>query len=195
MLIDEVLRLRSDMEAVKSALGEALVVGTVEQVDPERGYRINLGEGTEGPMLSPWLPHPESGGQTASWVPLSVGQIVGLFSPSGDLRQGLLLRGGFGGENAPPSQDMAANVLEAFGIRMQMKDGQLLIQCRDATIECETSTVDAGTSVLVRAPKVDLGDEGGPPVARIGDMVHVTFGSSKGLHPIVEGSSLVNAAG
>lgn len=153
MLIDEVLRLRSDMEAVKSALGEALIVGTVDQVDPERGYRINLGEGTEGPMLSPWLPHPESGGQTASWVPLSEGQIVGLFSPSGDLRQGLLLRGGFGGENQPPSQDLQENVIEAFGVRITMRDGKLTIE-GDLIVEGDVDFRDGH----VRHNETDIGD-------------------------------------
>lgn len=38
-----------------------------------------------------------------------------------------------------------------------------------------------------------LGGTGGKPVARKGDMVEVKFGSSKGLHPIVEGSSKVFA--
>ncbi|MEM1149245.1 MAG: hypothetical protein AAGI03_01610 [Pseudomonadota bacterium] len=195
MMIEEMIRQRVDLEAVKSAMGEMVTVGVVTEVDPARGYRIDLGEGTEGRLVSPWIPHPESGGQTASWVPLSKGQIVSILSPSGDLRQGVLLRSGFGGENAPPSQDLEANVLEAFGIRLQMKDGQLLIQCEDATIECSTAKIDASQSALVKSPKVDLGDKDGPRVARVGDMVRVTFGSSKGLHPIVQGSSKVFAAG
>lgn len=49
--------------------------------------------------------------------------------------------------------------------------------------------------VVVKSDDVHLGEEGGPPVARIGDMVQVTTGSSAGLHPIVEGSSKVRAAG
>lgn len=40
---------------------------------------------------------------------------------------------------------------------------------------------------------VNLGGAGGKRVARIGDMVQVTSGSSAGLHPIVEGSSKVFA--
>lgn len=178
MAIGEILRLRADIEMLKTAFGEALTVGTVAEVDASRGYRINLGEGTEGPMLSPWLPHPESGGQTASWMPLSPGQIVGLFSPSGDLRQGVLMRGGFGGDHQPPSQNLAENVLDGFGVRLSMTDGVL--------------TVDAD-HVLVRAERVDLGGEGGKRVARVGDRVHVKYGSSMGLHPIVEGSDTVFA--
>ena len=54
-------------------------------------------------------------------------------------------------------------------------------------------TIDAATNVLVNAPEIELGGEGGKQVARIGDMVNVTFGSSAGLHPIVEGSDVVFA--
>lgn len=128
MAIGEILRLRSDVELLKAVVGEALTVGTVAKVDTERGYRIDLGEGNDGPMLSPWIPHPESGGQSLSWMPLSEGQIVALLSPSGDLRQGVMLRGGFGGEYDPPSQDLAANVLKAFGIIITMKDGKVSIE-------------------------------------------------------------------
>lgn len=178
MAVRELLRLRSDVEMMKTASGHMLTVGTVHAVDPVRGYRIAMGEGTEGEMLSPWLPHPESGGQTQSWMPLSVGQIVGVLSPSGDMRQGVLLRGGFGGDNSPPSADMAANVLKAFGITAQMKDGVLSL------------TAD---HIIATANRVDLGGEGGKRVARITDRVHVKTGSSAGLWPIVEASETVFA--
>lgn len=47
--------------------------------------------------------------------------------------------------------------------------------------------------VVVKSDNVRLGGEGGEKVARIGDMVQVTGGSSAGLHPIVDGSSKVFA--
>lgn len=154
MAVTEVLRLRADVERLKAAFGEALIVGTVEHVDAERGYRINLGEGTEGPMLSPWLPHPESGGQTSSWMPLSKGQIVSLFSPSGDLRQGVLMRAGFGGENNPPSQELAANVLEAFGIRLSMVGGVLRIEADRLEVSASGIDMEADTTALVGTVKL-----------------------------------------
>ncbi len=49
--------------------------------------------------------------------------------------------------------------------------------------------------VVVKSDDVHLGEEGGPPVARLGDLVHVQQGSSSGFWPIVEGSSKVRAAG
>lgn len=48
--------------------------------------------------------------------------------------------------------------------------------------------------VVVLSDDVHLGAEGGPKVARIGDRVQVSSGSSAGLWPIVEGSDKVAAA-
>lgn len=121
------LGMRTDIEMLKSAFGRSLRVGAVHEVDAQKGYRLKLGEGADGPFLSPWYPHPESGGQTESWMPLSVGQIVGVINPGGDPRQGVLLRGGFGG-NGPPSTDLAANVLKAFGVEISIKDGKVTLK-------------------------------------------------------------------
>ncbi|WP_282046307.1 baseplate assembly protein [Roseibium album] len=116
-----------DLQMLKTRFGQMVKVGPVAAVDPEKGYRLNLGEGENGPLLSPWLPHPESGGQSQSWMPLSEGQVVAVISPNGDMRQGLLLRSGFTDANQPPSMDLLANVLKAFGITITMKDGVLTI--------------------------------------------------------------------
>lgn len=172
-MIGELISLRSDLEALKTHFGSSLRVGTVAAVDAERGYRVSWGAGTGGEeFLSPWYPHPESGGATSTWFPLSKGQIVGVINPNGDPRQGILLRGGFSGQNQPPSQDLDVNLLEFGGVKIEIKEG--------------------GT-VIVHAARIELGGEGGRPVARIGDMVNVSSGSSTGLWPIVEGSSVVSA--
>ncbi|WP_413207966.1 phage baseplate assembly protein V [Rhodospirillum sp. A1_3_36] len=47
--------------------------------------------------------------------------------------------------------------------------------------------------VVVESPDISLGSEGGPRVARVGDLVNVQYGSSAGLHPIVTGSEKVTA--
>lgn len=76
-----------------------------------------------------------------------------------------------------------------------------LVQGEVAIYDDQGQTIELKRDkILVTAPKVvvlsddvHLGDEGGPQVARIGDMVQVTGGSSAGLHPIVQGSSKVRA--
>lgn len=127
-MIDELIGFQVKLEMLKTAFGNAVKIGPVAEVDAERGYRLDLGEGPDGPYLSPWYPHPESGGQSSSWMPLSKGQIVGVITAAGDPRQAILLRGGFTDENGPPSDDLAANVLKALGVTITMKDGTLTIE-------------------------------------------------------------------
>lgn len=180
-MISEIIAQRADIEQLKTLFGRSLRVGAVEVVDAEKGFRINLGNGADGaPFLSPFYPHPESGGATSTWAPLSKGQIVGVINPGGDPRQGILLRGGFSADNPAPSGNLDENVLEFGGVKLTInKDGSVQI--------------DAATAVTVNAPQVNLGGLGGKPVARIGDKVAVGSGSSAGNWPIVEGSSVVSA--
>lgn len=62
------------------------------------------------------------------------------------------------------------------------------------TIEGDSVRVQA-PRVVVDAEAVELGGEGGQPVARIGDEVDVISGSSRGRWKIVTGSDRVRAAG
>lgn len=178
-MISELLAMRADIERLKSAFGSSLKVGPVAAIDPVKGYRVKLGSNAQGDHLSPWYPHPESGGQNSSWVPLSVGQVVGVLNPNGDPRQGILVRGGFSGINPPISDDPDAVVFEFGAVKITISGGNAVI--------------DAPGKVTVNAGEVNLGGEGGPKVARIGDMVSVSAGSSAGLWPIVTGSDVVSA--
>lgn len=127
-MIEEIIRQRVELERLRAAVTRSIKIGRVAEVDPAKGYRVDFGKGSNGaPFLSPWLPHPESGGQSQSWVPLSEGQVVGVLAPAGDLRQGVIMRAGFSDENDAPSQDLASNVFKAFGLELSLKDGRLEI--------------------------------------------------------------------
>lgn len=175
-MIREFVALNADVQALKNAFGRMVKWGTVHEVDKDKGYRVKLDERGGKLFLSPWRPHPETG---KSSVPLKVGEPVGLVNPGGDLRQGLLLRGGYTDAYPTPNDDMTANVFADAGVRLSIKDGVLHVQ--------------SDGKVVVESPNVSLGGEGGKPVARVGDMVNVQSGSSAGLWPIVEGSSVVSA--
>ena len=127
-MIDIVVAMKTDLEMLKTAFGNALKVGPVEVIDAKKGYRLKLGDGPNGPFLSPWYPHPESGGQSLSWMPLSKGQIVGVIQPNGDHPQGVMFRAGFNGEHQPPSEDLAQNMLKALGVTLSIKDGTLTLE-------------------------------------------------------------------
>lgn len=119
-MIRETLSILSDLEALKDAFGRLAKVGPIKVVDKEKGYRISYGEIDGEEFLSPWQPFPDDG---KSWVPLEVGQIVGIINPGGDPRQGFLVRSGYSDQHPAPSQDLDANVFDAANVRMTMKGG------------------------------------------------------------------------
>lgn len=129
-MISDFISLKLDVETLKSAFGNMATVGPVEEIDAEKGYRIKLGEDEGGPYLSPWFPHPETG---KSSVPLKKGQIVGNINPTGDPRQGFLLRGGYSDEHSSPNDNMEHNVFEDAGVRVRVADGELLITISGVT--------------------------------------------------------------
>lgn len=128
-MIESLVGMKIDIEMLKTAFGNALKVGPVEVVDAEKGYRLKLGEAPDGsPFLSPWYPHPESGGATGTWAPLSKGQIVGVINPGGDPRQGVLIRGGFSGINPPISESLGENKYKFGGVTVTVADGKVTIE-------------------------------------------------------------------
>lgn len=123
-MIGDILELRAEVERLKTLIGNMIPTGTVAAVDPVRGYRLKLGDGPDGPYLSPFYPHPESGKSSS---PLKVGQIAAGLNPAGDPRQGFLVRGGYGGGQPSPNADMDANVFEDAGVRISVAGGSLTV--------------------------------------------------------------------
>jgi len=124
-MINDFIGIQVDLAMLKKAFGNSLRVAPVEIIDAEKGYRLRLGGTDDDPYLSPWYPHPETGKTS---VPLKKGQIVGVLNPTGDPRQGVLIRGGYSDANASPNADMAANVFEDVGVRVTVADGALVIE-------------------------------------------------------------------
>lgn len=139
MMIEDVLvGIVTDLQMLKTAFGKAMKMGPVEQIDPVKGYRLKLGEGLNGPFLSPWYPHPETG---KSSVPLKKGQVVGVVNPTGDPRQGFLIRGGYSDAYPSPNDDMDANVFEDAGVRLSIAGGRLRVAVGDVTFEVSAAGV------------------------------------------------------
>ena len=131
--------MRVDLEMLKTAFGNSLKVGPVEEIDADKGYRLKLGESDDGPFLSPWYPHPETG---KSSIPLKKGQIVGVMNPTGDPRQGIVVRGGYSDEHSSPNDNMQANVFEDAGVRIEVKSNQLIITIGGVTHTISGSGVE-----------------------------------------------------
>ena len=131
-MIPEFVGLVLDVQTLKNAFGRAIKVGAVEQIDAEKGYRLRLGGTDDQPFLSPWYPHPES---SKTSVPLKKGQIVGLINPTGDPRQGIMIRGGYSGDLPSPNADMEANVFEDAGVKVSIANGKLTIAIGGVSFE------------------------------------------------------------
>ena len=139
-LVRTAVDLSREVGELKRQLAGMVKVGTVAETDAKKGYRLDFGKDDNGqPKLSPWLPHPESGGKAKSWFPMSKGQVVAMMTPPGDNRQGILLRGGFTDQYKQPSQNMQENVFEYGNVRIEVKDGRVRIKAAAAEI-----TMDGG---------------------------------------------------
>lgn len=146
-MFDVIVGTKLDLEMLKTAFANALKVGPVAEVDPAKGYRLDLGTASGGGRhLSPWYPHPESGGATRTWMPLSKGQIVGVMNPAGDPRKGVLFRAGFSGQAPPPSQDLGENVFTLGAVRVSITGDTITATIGDTiiTIAADRIVMDAG---------------------------------------------------
>jgi phage baseplate assembly protein V len=75
-------------------------------------------------------------------------------------------------------------VLKRDGLHVHSPQ-QVLVQCPNLICQADQILLEG---------EVALGSNGGKPVARIGDHVEITSGSSRGRWPIVSGASQVTAA-
>ncbi|WP_150526277.1 phage baseplate assembly protein V [Roseibium sediminis] len=146
-----------------------------------RTIRLELGETTDGkPILSPpvrWA-NPGNGRLKIHSAPGDNEQMT-LFNPSGTIGQNSLAQyATYDDDNPPPSDQIDETVI---------KYGDTVI-----VLKGDEARVKSG-KVIIESDDVNLGGDGGKRVARIGDKVSVKSGSSKGLWPIVEGSSIVKA--
>jgi phage baseplate assembly protein V len=169
-----VARLTLEVARLNRMISRQMRFGTVAEVDAAKGVARMMLSDPDGDraFLGPWRPWAELAGATRSWRPPVPGQQMLVVAPGGDLAQSLLLPATFSNQFQAPSDKGDAN-RETLGA---------------VTLDMEAERYG------ITAPHVDLGASGGKGVARIGDMVHVTFGSSAGMHPIIEGSTKVFAS-
>jgi phage baseplate assembly protein gpV len=135
-LLAEVVALRAELSETRTAMRNMVRTGTVEKRDADKGYRLNWGKDDKGAtIMSPWYPHPESGGAAKTWLPLSEGQIVTAINPGGDFRQGFLVRGGFSDQNPKPGFELTQNGFTFGNVRVEIADGSLKLSIGGSTIE------------------------------------------------------------
>ena len=177
-IITDMARAISELHRRQSNMIRA---GRVVEVDAAAGtVRIDVGSDGE-PLVTPPIRWPERTGARRSWNPPTVGEDMTVFSPTGEIGTGSIAAyGGFTDATGAPSDRGDAAVFAFGNVTL--------------TVEGDLVRVQA-PRVVVEAEAVELGGEGGQPIARIGDEVEVTSGSSQGRWKIVTGSDVVRATG
>ncbi|WP_444453123.1 phage baseplate assembly protein V [Rhodobacter capsulatus] len=167
--------LRREVAELSRRQANVMRTGKVVEVDAARGL-VRLDVGDDGaPLLTPMIPWPERAGARRSWNPPTVGEVMTVLSPSGDLSErSIAVHGGFTDATPAPSGDGDAAVFAVGGVTITIKGDSVVIEAPQVT---------------VNSPSIDLGGTGGKPVARIGDQV------DPGTHKIISGSGTVRATG
>jgi len=182
----ELRTLRRLLAQAESRMARMYMTGKVHpgsQNMKARTIRLELGQTQDGELiLSPpvrWA-NPGNGRLKVHSAPGDKEQMT-LFNPSGTIGQNSLAQyATYDDDNTPPSTAIDETVIEYGDTVIVLKGDEARVQ---------------SGKVVVESDDVHLGGEGGERVARVGDKVLVKSGSSKGLWPIVEGSSYVRAAG
>lgn len=132
--------------------------GVVHEVDPAAGtVRIKLGDGPDGPFLSPPIPYAQTMGALKAHIPPSVGQSMTMLAPGGDWRQAVAI--GMSASNANPSPSGAGdeNVITFGSATITLTGDGLTIEAGGVTVSItgDGLSVDGGK---VRHNGTDIGD-------------------------------------
>lgn len=178
-LAGQITYLFGELEEIKRRNRNRKRTGTISKLDLGKGLaRVEFQSPDGKPYLGPWMPWKEvASGGIKTHIPPTLGEQVDVLSESGDMGDGVIDMSIPSTDNPRP-HDGAEAVLTKGDTRISIGDGEVSLK---------------SPIVNIIADEINLGGSGGKKVARIGDMVRISSGSSAGLHPIVQGSSVVKA--
>lgn len=147
-------------------VADMIRLGTVAETDysDPRAPRVKVkyGKNTTG-----WLPWTQRAGRARTWAPLKIGEQVIIASPSGDLRQGVVIGSLNQNSRAAPANGAHQTVTEwDGGIREEIDDdgnnytltvpagGSIVLQCGQSSIRIS----DDGTKITTPKLTVDAPD-------------------------------------
>jgi hypothetical protein len=157
-MIDQLVQLADRIAVLEQRLSNSTRYGTVAEVDPAAGtVRLDLGNGTDGPFLSPPMPYSQMAGSLRVHAPPSVGQQMVCFAPGGDIRQATAIPMTWGGDNANPGADGATNVLRFGNVTISLNGSGVTIQSGGSTIVIGADGL-AVTGGVVTHNGTDIGD-------------------------------------
>ena len=181
-------------------LSNIIRIGAIFEINHQTAKaRVKIGE-----LETDFLPLANSNsGSNNSWNPPEIDEQVIILSPSGDLSQAVILPSLYK-NNASDSDQNIKSITYQDGskISFNVSSGTLDLDLKgdvaikvvgNANIEGDNINI-TGSSNITLDGNVNLGGSGGQGVARIGDKVEITGGSSAGQWPIISGSSKVKSA-
>lgn len=132
--------------------------GFVHEVDPAAGtVRLKLGDGPDGPFLSPPIPYAQTMGALKAHIPPVVGQSMTMLAPGGDWRQAVAIGLSASDSNPSPSGAGDQNVITFGSVTITLTSDGLLIEAggTTVTISGDGLAVDGGE---VTHNGTDIGD-------------------------------------
>ena len=181
-------------------LSNIIRIGTIFEINVQIAKaRVKIGE-LETDFL-PWAN--ANSGSNNSWNPPEIDEQVIVLSPSGDLSQAVILPSIYKNNASNSDQNIKSITYQdgskiSFNVSsgtldLDLKGDVIIKVVGNANIEGDNINITASSNITLDG-NVDLGGSGGQPIARIGDKVEITGGSSAGQWPIISGSSKVKSA-
>jgi phage baseplate assembly protein V len=172
-------------------LANIIRIGTIFEIDFEIAKsRVKIGD-----IETNWLPWVNSNsGANNSWNPPEIDEQVVILSPSGELNQAVILPSLYK-SNASSNLLNIQSITYKDGSKVTFDHdvGNLTLDIKGNTTIKVTGNAEIEAANITLKGNTDLGGSGGDPVARVGDKVEITAGSSAGEWPIISGSSKVKA--
>ncbi|WP_099863719.1 phage baseplate assembly protein V [Pararhizobium haloflavum] len=128
--------------------------GPVEEVDTAaQTVRLKLGEGADGPYLSPPIPYAQHSGALKAHIPPRKGQSMVILSESGDFKQGVAMPSSWSDADKSPGDTAETNVITFGGFTIGFAGDVLVISGPKVRLECGGSTFDlSGDGLRMSAP-------------------------------------------
>lgn len=159
-MAEDIAELTYRLAETERRLRNTMRYAEITEVDAAKGLVkvIDRGGGEGKDLPSDWLPWmemggPQEGGDATTWRPPRVGQRVMWFSPSGNLREGMIMQGGFSNRAGQPSSDPSAHVETNGRSTTTMTPDSIKTQTKHAEHQAD--------SYVIRAPRVSINPAGG----------------------------------
>lgn len=157
-LRSEIISLRQRVASLERNSGKQIQAGRVAEVDPDKGIRLDMGDAGGEQKLTPWLPHPEQGGEATSWVPPTVGQVLLMVTPYGDnTEKAYVVRAGYCDEFTAPVRNLNENVFNFGDVRLTVRKEEFEIKVGETKVVFEKDKIKLLSELIATIGPTKLG--------------------------------------